>query len=139
MLHHLEKVRQRPHHERVNLVFFFAGSVTLLIAIGWLGVLGSRFGTEDSAPQQAETAEESLSAAFSGFEEIFSDLGETIPSSGGSSSSVEDILKQIQGAAESAEEKVPEENETRTEEEIPAALPSDTDEEEPPPMFPDSL
>ncbi len=155
MLHHLEKARQRPHHERARIVFLFASAVTGVIALGWLMMLGLRFGGGDMEVEAS--AGDSLSGALSGFEGFFSGFEGVVSPEGsevpvpiqemwdvfqeesavggtgeeGSSPSVPASQEEKQEASPVTEISVPQEQkETSPEESAP---------KEPPPAFPDSL
>jgi hypothetical protein len=69
-------------------------SVTLLIAVGWLAMLGARFG-EGGAP--VEAAAGSFSESFGEFDAIISDLG--APAAGEVPSSIREIWKAIEEGA----------------------------------------
>ncbi len=60
MLEHLDRLRQKPSHERFRFAFLVAGAVTAVIFLGWLFILPVRFANENNvaAPAAQETIQE---------------------------------------------------------------------------------
>lgn len=90
MLEYLDRLRQRPNHERFRFAFFVAGGVTAVIFFGWLLMLPIRFADETAVlapatektireiPQNAEqNAAQNSNSSGKGF---FSGIGESFRS-----------------------------------------------------------
>lgn len=84
MLEYLDRLRQRPNHERFRFAFFVAGGVTAVIFFGWLLMLPIRFAdetvvlapaTEKTVQEIPQNAAESMAQNSSG-KGFFSGIGD---------------------------------------------------------------
>lgn len=73
MKKHIEKIKQRPVHERKKLATIFAVVVTLIIVIMSV-ILGSVFKTENKV--QNNNAPSSFEKVLTGIEDKFSEIGD---------------------------------------------------------------
>jgi hypothetical protein len=63
----IENVRQRPPHERREVAFRIAASLTGVIFLGWLATLGFRLGTPAPKTAEQSTFESQLASIWSAF------------------------------------------------------------------------
>ena len=79
MRHHLERIRQKPHHEKKRFAFFFSLSVTAVITLVWLSTMRIHpiLGEEVAAPKSPfEAVSENLGSAFNSFRKGTSAIGD---------------------------------------------------------------
>lgn len=53
MIHHIEKLRERPNHEKKRIAFFASAGVTFVIFAFWLASFNFQNGTNNTAREES--------------------------------------------------------------------------------------